>query len=57
MLDDRFAHAQRFLDIDQQVERGVFAVAQLDDAGNAHEVDAAAEVEAADQRRAGQDQH
>ncbi|MEZ5668221.1 MAG: hypothetical protein R3F55_12435 [Alphaproteobacteria bacterium] len=55
--DDRFAHVQRLLGVDQLRQRGVFAVAQLDHAGNADEVHPCAEVEAADDRRARQDQH
>src|SRR5439155_19611499 len=43
-------------DVEVQVERRVLAVTQLDHAGHAHEVDARAEVEAADDRRARQDQ-
>ena len=56
VADDRGADAERLLDVDVQVERGVFAVAQLDDAGHAHEIDARLEIEAADDRRARQDQ-
>src|SRR5207249_5714036 len=56
MLDDRRPHRQRLADIEVQIERRVVAVAQLDDAGHAHEVDARAKVEAADDRRAGEDQ-
>jgi hypothetical protein len=57
VLDDRAAQLQRLLDVQVQVERGVFAAAQLDHAGHAHEIDARAEIEGADDRRAGQDQH
>src|SRR5882672_11172036 len=56
VLDDRGAQQQRFGDVEVQVERRVLPVAQLDHAGDAHEVDARAEIEAADDRRAGQDQ-
>ena len=56
VLDDRRAHRQHLGDVEVQVERRVLAVTQLDHAGHAHEVDARAEVEAADDRRARQDQ-
>jgi hypothetical protein len=56
VLDDRSAHRHRLADVEVQVERGVLAVPELDHAGNAHEVDARAEVEAADDRRARKDQ-
>ena len=45
-----------WLDVDVQTERLVFAVVQLDDAGDADEVDASPEIEAPDDRRARQDQ-
>src|SRR5262245_2031217 len=56
VLDDGGAHRHRLADVEVQVERRVLAVAQLDHAGHAHEVDARAEIEAADDRRAGEDQ-
>ena len=56
VMDDRAADLQRLIDVDMQVEGGVVAVAQLDDAGDAHEIDPGAEVEAADDRRARHDQ-
>ena len=40
VADDRGTHRQRFLDVDMQVERNVFAVAQLDYAGNTYKIDA-----------------
>jgi hypothetical protein len=43
-------------DVDVQAERGVLAVAQLDHAGHAHEIDACPEIEAADDRRAREDE-
>jgi hypothetical protein len=55
--DDGGAHLHGLLEVDVEAERLVFAVGQLDHAGNAYEVDAGAEVEAADDGRAGQDQH
>src|SRR5262249_16200094 len=54
--DDRGAQRERLGDVEVQVERRVLAVAQLDHARDAHEIDARAEVEAADDRRAGEDQ-
>ena len=56
MPDDRGADRQRLANVEVKVERGVLAVAQLDDAGHAHEVDARLEVEAADDRRTRDDQ-
>ena len=53
MADDGRPHQQHLLHVDMQVERGVFAIAQLHHSGNAHEVDARAEVETANDRRAG----
>src|SRR5437870_10174072 len=55
-MDDLAAHRQRLVGIDMQAERGIVAVAQLDDAGDADEIDPGAEVEAADDRRPGQDE-
>ena len=56
VLDDRSAHRHRLADVQMQIERGVLAVPQLDHAGHAHEVDARAEIEAADDRRARKDE-
>ena len=50
VLDDRGPHRQGFLDVDVKVERRVLAVAELDHAWNTYEIDARAEVEAADNR-------
>ena len=44
------------MQIGMAVERGVFAIVQLDDRGNLHEVDANAIVEGAGDRRAGNDE-
>ena len=55
--DDRGAHFHRLVERDVQAERLVLAVGELDHARDAHEVDARAEIEAADDRRARQDQH
>ena len=57
VVDDRAADLERLLDVEMQVQRGVLAVAQLDHAGHADEVDPRAEIEAADDRRAREDQH
>ena len=57
VFDDRGAQGQRVFDGQRQGQGGVFAVAQLDHAGNAYEIDPAAEVEAADNRGSGEDQH
>ena len=57
VLDDGAAQAERLLDVEMQAERGVFAVAELHHAGHPHEIDAGAEIEAADDGRAGEDQH
>ena len=57
MLDDRGAHGQRVLDIQRQLERDVVAAAQFDDPRNAHEVDPVLEAEAADDRRAREDEN
>ena len=54
--DDRGADRHRLVELDVQAERLVLAVVQLDDARDAHEIDARAEIEAADDRRARQDQ-
>ena len=51
VADDRRAHLEHLLDIDVQVERRVFAVAQLDHARHADEIDPRTEIEAADDRR------
>src|SRR4029077_11786841 len=56
VMDDRAAHRQRLLRVDMQAERCVIAGAQLDDAGHADEIDPGAELEAADDRRPGQDE-
>ena len=56
VLDDRAAHRERLLDVEMQAERRVVAVSEFDHPWNAHEVDARLEVEAADDRRARQDQ-
>ncbi len=55
--DDGGAHLHGLVEVDVQAERLVFAVGELDHAGNAHEIDPRAEVEAADDGRSGQDQH
>jgi hypothetical protein len=52
VANNRGAHRQRLFDIDMQAERDILAVAQLDNARYAHEIDARAEIEAADDRRA-----
>ena len=57
VLDDRAAYLERLIDVDMKLQRRVLAVAQLDDARHPHEVDPGAKIEAADDRRAGQDQH
>ncbi len=56
VLDDGAADVERLLDVDVQLQGRVFAVAQLDHAGHAHEIDAGLEIEAADDRRAREDQ-
>ena len=56
LVDDRRANRHRLVEIDVQSERLVFAVVQLDDTGNAHEIDARQEIEAADDRRARKNQ-
>src|SRR3546814_7007104 len=56
MLDDLGTDLESFLDVHRQVQRGVLPVAQLDDAGNADKVHPAAEIEAADDRRSGENQ-
>src|SRR3546814_17889002 len=56
MLDDLGTDLESFLDVHRQVQRGVLPVAQLDDAGNADKVHPAAEIEAADDRRYGENQ-
>ena len=53
----RRAHRQRLVNINVQIERDVFAVSELDDARHAHKVDARTEIEAADDRRPGEDQN
>jgi len=40
-----------------QVERNIFAIAQLDDAGYPHKIDSGTKIEAADDGRPGEDQH
>ena len=45
---DRTAHLHGLFRVEQQVERCVLAVAQLDDTGNAHEVHPRTKVEASD---------
>ncbi len=55
--DDGGAHLHGLVEGDVQAERLVFAVGELDHAGNAHEIDPRAEVEAADDGRSGQNQH
>ena len=57
MADDRLPHLQRLMQVDMALQRRVFAVPQLDDAGDLHEVDTCAVVEGAGDRRAGDDQH
>ena len=55
--DDGGAHPQHLGDVDVQAERGILAVSQLDDAGDADEIDSGTEIEAPDDRRARQDEH
>ena len=55
--DDRLPHLQRLMQVDMALHRRVFAVAQLDDARDLHEVDTRPVVERAGDRRAGDDQH
>ena len=57
VLEDGGADGERLVEADVEAVRLVVAVLQLDDAGDAHEIDPLAEAEAADDRRAGQDQH
>ena len=52
VVDDGAAHLQRFLKIDMPVHGRIFAVAQLDDARDFHEIDAGAVIEGAGNRRA-----
>src|SRR3546814_17636422 len=54
--DDGGAELHRLLDVHVQRQRGVVAVAQLNDAGEPDEVDAGAEVEDADAPRPREDQ-
>jgi hypothetical protein len=54
MLDNRSAHGQRLLRIDMQAERGVFAIAQLDNAGNTNEIHTGLKIEAPDNWGTGQ---
>ena len=56
VADDRLPHLQRILQVDVLFQRGVFAVTQLDDAGDLHEVDARSIVEGAGDGRARDDQ-
>ena len=56
VADDRLAHLQRLVQVDMPVHRCVFAVAQLDDARDLHEIDAGAIVEGAGDRGARDDQ-
>src|SRR3546814_3280984 len=56
MADEAGAQRDRLLDVHRQLEGRVLAVLQLDDAGDADEVDPLAEVEIADDRRAREDQ-
>ncbi|MNU84045.1 hypothetical protein D3C71_737570 [compost metagenome] len=51
VIDDGAAHLQRFLKIDMPVHRGIFTVAQFDDARDFHEIDAGAIIEGAGNRR------
>jgi hypothetical protein len=57
VVDDRAADLEGLVDAQAQVERGVLAVPELDHPRHADEVDARLEVEGADDRRAGKDQH
>jgi hypothetical protein len=57
MANDRPAHGQGVFKVDMALQRRVFAVAQLDDARDLHEVDAGAIIEGTGDRRAGNDQH
>ncbi len=57
MLDDLGPHMNGLFEIYAKVQRCVFAIAKLDHTGNADEIDPGAKVEAADDRRAGQDQY
>jgi hypothetical protein len=55
VLDDRIPHRQGLVDVDQQAQGRVVARAQLDHPRDADEIDPGAEIEAADDGRAGQD--
>ncbi len=57
VADDTGAERDRLLDIHPQLQGGVLAVLQLDDAGNTHEIYTLAEFEIPDYGRARQDQH
>ena len=48
MANDRGPHGQGLFDADVQAERGIFAVAQLDDSGDADKIHPCAKIEAAD---------
>ena len=52
VLHDRGAHLQRFLGRDVQIERGVLAIAELDNAGHPHEIHPRPKIEAANDGRA-----
>ena len=57
MQDDRLPHLQRLVQVDMPLQRGIFAVPQLDDAGDLHEIDARAIVEGPGDGGARHDQH
>ncbi len=56
LSDDGGAHFHRLVERDVEAERLIFAVGELDHARDPDEVDPRAEIEAADDGRAGQDQ-
>ena len=55
--NDGGTHSQHLPDVHVQAERGILAASQLDDTGDADEVDPGAKVEAPDDRRSRQDEH
>lgn len=54
--DDRLPHFQGLVQLDVTVQRGIFAVSELYDARDLHEVDARAIIEGAGDGRTGDDQ-
>ena len=57
VANDRRAHRQRLIDVNVQIERDVFAISELDDTRDAHKIDSGTEIEAAYDRRPGEDQN